>query len=51
MPNYRDVAAFLHVEESGLFFFDSAYRPVPLARRERHHHPDTSCFADLGNLF
>ena len=32
LPNYRDVAAFLHVEESGLFFFDSAYRPVPLAQ-------------------
>ena len=29
----------------------SANKPLPFARRERHHHPDTSCFADLGNLF
>ena len=43
LPNYRDVAAFLHVEESGLFFFDSAYRPVPLARRERYVAGSSGC--------
>ncbi|KAJ2905059.1 Pre-mRNA-splicing factor brr2 [Zalerion maritima] len=31
LPNYRDVASFLRVDvESGLFFFDSSYRPCPL---------------------
>ena len=30
LPNYRDVATFLRVEEKGLFFFDSTYRPCPL---------------------
>ena len=30
LPNYRDVATFLRVEEKGLFFFDSSYRPCPL---------------------
>jgi len=31
LPNYEDVATFLRVKpESGLFFFDYAYRPVPL---------------------
>lgn len=30
LPNYRDVATFLRVEEQGLFFFDSSYRPCPL---------------------
>jgi pre-mRNA-splicing helicase BRR2 len=31
LPNYEDVAAFLRVKpESGLFFFDNSYRPVPL---------------------
>jgi len=31
LPNYKDVAAFLRVKlDSGLFFFDSSYRPVPL---------------------
>ena len=29
----------------------SANKPLPLARRERHHHPNTSCSADQGNLF
>ena len=31
LPNYKDVAALLRVEPSGLHFFDSRYRPVPLA--------------------
>lgn len=32
LPNYKDVARFLAVnEETGLFFFDASYRPVPLA--------------------
>lgn len=31
LPNYRDVATFLRVNPSrGLFYFDNAYRPVPL---------------------
>lgn len=31
LPNYEDVAAFLRVKpETGLFFFDNSYRPVPL---------------------
>ena len=30
MPNYKDIAAFLRVEEHNLFFFDGRYRPVPL---------------------
>jgi replicative superfamily II helicase len=34
LPNYVDVAKFLHVNpEKGLFFFDSRFRPVPLAQR------------------
>lgn len=32
LPNYKDVANFLSVnEKSGLFYFDQSYRPVPLA--------------------
>lgn len=31
LPNYNDVASFLHVDRMrGLFVFDSSYRPVPL---------------------
>lgn len=30
LPNYEDVAMLLRVEESGLFHFGSAHRPVPL---------------------
>lgn len=31
LPNYADVAAFLGVNvDTGLFFFDASYRPVPL---------------------
>lgn len=31
LPNYIDVARFLHVNPSiGLFFFDSRFRPIPL---------------------
>ena len=30
LPNYRDVATFLRVDEKGLFFFDASYRPCPL---------------------
>ncbi|CAL9109847.1 unnamed protein product [Musa acuminata var. zebrina] len=34
LPNYLEVAQFLHVNpESGLFFFDSSYRPVPLSQQ------------------
>ena len=31
LPNYKDVASFLGVPDSGLFYFDASYRPVPLA--------------------
>lgn len=31
LPNYKDVAAFLGVnQDTGLFHFDQSYRPVPL---------------------
>ena len=30
LPNYLDVAAFLRVRETGVFYFDNTYRPVPL---------------------
>ncbi|KAK9487748.1 Sec63 Brl domain-containing protein [Lipomyces starkeyi] len=34
LPNYIDVATFLRVDpEDGLFFFDSSYRPCPLAQQ------------------
>ncbi|KAK2078632.1 hypothetical protein QBZ16_003472 [Prototheca wickerhamii] len=34
LPNYRDVAAFLRVDEQkGLFYFDASYRPCPLAQQ------------------
>jgi len=33
LPNYLDIARFLNVNpKSGLFFFDSRFRPVPLAQ-------------------
>ena len=31
LPNYKDVGAFLGVNvDTGLFYFDASYRPVPL---------------------
>ena len=34
LPNYKDVARFLHVDESrGLFYFGPEYRPVPLRQQ------------------
>ncbi len=37
LPNYKDVALFLHVEldgpRRGMFFFDNSYRPVPLEQK------------------
>mmetsp|Transcript_10155 Transcript_10155/g.33224 ORF Transcript_10155/g.33224 Transcript_10155/m.33224 type:complete len:2313 (+) Transcript_10155:39-6977(+) len=34
LPNYRDVASLLRVdEEKGLFFFDNSFRPVPLQQQ------------------
>ncbi|KAK1375924.1 Helicase ATP-binding domain-containing protein [Heracleum sosnowskyi] len=34
LPNYMEVAQFLRVNpDVGLFFFDSSYRPVPLAQQ------------------
>ena len=33
LPNYLDVATFLHVNPFlGLFFFDGRFRPVPLGQ-------------------
>lgn len=32
LPNYMDVAKFLNVPEKAVFFFDSSYRPCPLAQ-------------------
>jgi len=32
LPNYLDVAGFLGVSNSGVFFFDQSYRPVPLVQ-------------------
>ena len=33
LPNYLDIAHFLHVNPyKGLFFFDGRFRPVPLAQ-------------------
>ena len=34
LPNYEDVASFLRVKEKvGLFYFDTSYRPCPLAQQ------------------
>ncbi|KAJ8921892.1 hypothetical protein NQ315_008525 [Exocentrus adspersus] len=33
LPNYRDVATFLRVKESGLFYFDNSFRPVALEQQ------------------
>lgn len=33
LPNYHDVASFLRVSDSGLFYFDATYRPCPLAQK------------------
>lgn len=32
LPNYEDVARFLQVKPSGLFYFDSSFRPCPLVQ-------------------
>ncbi|KAI9220719.1 Sec63 Brl domain-containing protein [Blastocladiella britannica] len=33
LPNYHDVAAFMRVKASGLYYFDSSYRPCPLQQQ------------------
>ena len=34
LPNYQDVASFLRVKpDVGLFYFDTSYRPCPLAQQ------------------
>lgn len=33
LPNFLDVAQFLKVPEDGLFYFDSSFRPCPLAQQ------------------
>eukprot|EP00760_Papus_ankaliazontas_P014016 PhM_4_TR15938/c0_g1_i1/m.286/K12854/SNRNP200, BRR2; pre-mRNA-splicing helicase BRR2 len=33
LPNYRDVARFLRVEDRHVFWFDGRFRPVPLTQR------------------
>eukprot|EP01133_Synstelium_polycarpum_P001014 gene1014-1153_t len=30
MPNYKDVARFIHAPPESTFFFDASYRPVPM---------------------
>lgn len=32
LPNYKDVGAFLRVEDKNIFYFDSTYRPIPLSQ-------------------
>ncbi|CAD8198479.1 unnamed protein product [Paramecium octaurelia] len=33
LPNYADVATFIRVKQSGVFFFDNSFRPVPLQQQ------------------
>ena len=33
LPNYQDVAKILHVPTEAMFYFDSSYRPCPLAMK------------------
>ncbi|RDW25348.1 Sec63 Brl domain-domain-containing protein [Yarrowia lipolytica] len=33
LPNFKDVSSFLRVGETGLFYFDSTFRPCPLGQR------------------
>lgn len=33
LPNYLDVAAFIHVRRENVFFFDAKFRPIPLIQR------------------
>ncbi|SJM82207.1 probable Pre-mRNA-splicing helicase BRR2 [Zygosaccharomyces bailii] len=33
LPNYQDVARFLRVPDTGLFYFDSSFRPCPLSQQ------------------
>ena len=58
LPNYEDVAAFLRVDPStGLFHFDGAFRPVPLAQTyvgvsvrkplQRHALMNDLCYAKV----
>ncbi|KAG2542539.1 hypothetical protein PVAP13_9NG644400 [Panicum virgatum] len=53
LPTYLEVAQFLRVNpETGLFFFDSSYRPVPLAQQyigisERDYTKKTELFNTL----
>uniref|UniRef100_A0A8C4NRA2 Activating signal cointegrator 1 complex subunit 3 n=1 Tax=Dicentrarchus labrax TaxID=13489 RepID=A0A8C4NRA2_DICLA len=55
LPNYLDVAAFLHVNPYiGLFFFDSRFRPVPLGQTFvgiKTTNKVIMCCADVFNLF
>eukprot|EP01132_Coremiostelium_polycephalum_P004723 gene4723-5897_t len=32
LPNYKDVARFIRASDSGCYYFDSSYRPVPLTQ-------------------
>ncbi len=32
LPNYKDVGAFLRVDDKNIFYFDSTYRPIPLSQ-------------------
>ena len=33
LPNYKDVATFLRVQEQNIYFFDGSYRPCPLKQQ------------------
>uniref|UniRef100_A0A336M1D6 U5 small nuclear ribonucleoprotein 200 kDa helicase n=1 Tax=Culicoides sonorensis TaxID=179676 RepID=A0A336M1D6_CULSO len=33
LPNYQDVATFMRVKQSGLFYFDNSFRPVALEQQ------------------
>lgn len=33
LPNYQDVATFLRVAKTGLYYFDASYRPCPLEQQ------------------
>lgn len=54
LPNYGDVANFLRVEKSGMFYFDASYRPCPLAQKfigitekkpfKRYQAMNSACF-------
>lgn len=56
LPNYLDVATFLHVNPYiGLFFFDSRFRPVPLGQTfigiKTTNKVNYACIDSMENFF